>query len=153
MRRLSALCSLCLGTLALGCADKEFPPPDRAAQIAEAEEAFTLALFDTVTWESDEIRGLDGNVVYATHCRNCHGTLGEGDTEYARSRQLEVPSLVEPGWRWASWPDSVVARIYAGEVHGMPTFGVAGLTPREMDAVTYYLMQVLRPEVIDDPVH
>jgi hypothetical protein len=31
----------------------------------------------------------------------------------------------------------------------MPTWGVAGITLREMDAVTGYLLEVLRPEVLE----
>ena len=136
-----------LAALAAGCAEKTFDPPDRDAQVAEADVAFSMALFDTIAWDDPEARVFEGNVVYASYCRNCHGQMGAGDTEYAESRALEVPSLVEEEWRWADRPDSVLYRIYVGHAQGMPTWGVAGISLREMDAVTGYLMEVLRPEV------
>jgi mono/diheme cytochrome c family protein len=116
--------------------------------VARADSAFSTGVFDSIGWASDSIRAFDGNVVYATYCRNCHGTLGAGETEYARNRQLEVPSLVEPEWRYADSRDSILHRIFVGHAAGMPTWGVAGITPREMDAVTFYLTEVLRPEVL-----
>lgn len=131
------------------CTEHHFEPPDRETQVTLASAEFSMALFDTIAWESDEVRALDGNVVYASYCRNCHGQLGAGGTEYAEGRDLEVPSLVEPDWPMAPFRDSVLHRIYAGHAQGMPTWGVAGISPREMDAVTHYLLTVLRPEVIE----
>lgn len=130
------------------CAEHQFEPPSREEQVLEAETEFSMAAFDSVSWESDEVRALEGNVVYATYCNNCHGPLGRGDTEYARTRNLEVNSLVEPDWRYAQSRDSVLHRIFVGHAVGMPTWGVAGISPREMDAVTHYLLEVLRPEVL-----
>jgi len=134
--------------LTAGCAEHHFEPPDRDAQVGEAETVFSMAAFDSISWESDDQRALDGNVVYSTYCRNCHGPLGEGGTEYALNRDLDVPSLVEPDWRYAASRDSVLHRIFVGHASGMPTWGVAGITLREMDAVTHYLLEVLRPEVL-----
>jgi mono/diheme cytochrome c family protein len=91
---------------------------------------------------------MEGNLVYASHCRSCHGTVGEGGTDYALERGLEVPSLVDPAPLRGNVRDSVLEIIYTGHVRGMPTWGVAGISPREIDAVTYYLLQVLRPEVL-----
>lgn len=136
-----------LGTA--GCAEHHFEPPDREAQVAQADSQFSMALFDTVTWGEEEDRGLEGNVVYSTYCRNCHGPLGEGGTDYAATRDLDVPSLVEPDWRFAGARDSILHRIYVGHSAGMPTWGVAGISLKEMDAVTHYLLDVLRPEVLE----
>ena len=148
-RRVLVPLAVSLITAALGgCGEKTFYPPDRDAQVARADSAFSTGVFDSIGWASDSIRAVDGNVVYATYCRNCHGTLGAGETEYARNRQLEVPSLVEPEWRYADSRDSILHRIFVGHAAGMPTWGVAGITPREMDAVTFYLTEVLRPEVL-----
>lgn len=146
VRRLAGVTLAC--ALAAGCVEHNFEPPDREAQVAEAETAFTMTAFDSISWESDDQRALDGNVVYSTYCRNCHGPLGEGGTEYALNRDLDVPSLVEPEWRFAAARDSVLHRIFVGHASGMPTWGVAGISPREMDAVTHYLLEVLRPEVL-----
>jgi mono/diheme cytochrome c family protein len=145
----SRLVLVLLATAALSaCAKHEFEPPDQEARLADAEARFTEVVWDTITWESAGQRELEGNGVFAAKCRNCHGPLGRGGTEYAESRGLEVPSLVEPGWSMAGQPDSVRHRVFVGHVTGMPTWGVAGITPREIDAVSYYLLQELRPEVL-----
>lgn len=140
---------LLTGVLVAGCGDREFEPPDREARVEAAAADFTMAVFDTVTWADPDERAFRGNVVYATHCRSCHGSVGEAGTDYARERGLEVPSLVRKDWRLAGARDSVLHRIFVGHAAGMPTWGVAGLTPREMDAVTHYLLEVLRPEVLE----
>lgn len=146
--KMAALAVLGLG--AAGCAEHHFEPPDRETQVAQADSEFSVAAFDSIAWADPEERGLAGNVVYSTYCRNCHGPLGRGGTDYARTRNLEVPSMVEAEWRYAQSRDSVLHRIYVGHAQGMPTWGVAGLTPRETDAVTYYVLEVLRPEVVGD---
>jgi hypothetical protein len=58
--------------------------------------------------------------------------------------------LVAPGGPNAGHPDSVRHLIFIGHAHGMPTWGVAGLTDREVDAVAFYLTEVLRPEVLGE---
>lgn len=144
-----ALTATLVAVLATGaCQKHEFEPPDREDQVVEASRRFTPALFDTVTWEADSIRAQDGNAVYAATCRRCHGTLGRGDTELAQERELDVPSLVEPDWPYAASIDSVRARIFSGHAEGMPTFGVARLSPREIDGVAWYILHQLRPDVL-----
>ncbi len=145
-RRLTGL--LLLVPVLHGCSEHRFEPPDREEQVARADSLFTPALFDSVTWASDSVRALQGNVVYSTYCRNCHGTLGAGGTDYARNRDLDVPSLVEEDWRYDGQRDSILHRLFVGHAAGMPTWGVAGIDAREMDAVTWYVMEVLRPEVL-----
>jgi mono/diheme cytochrome c family protein len=130
------------------CEKHEFEPPDRDDQILDADVTYSPALFDTIAWPTDSIRALDGNVVFSTYCRNCHGTLGKGATEYAAERDLEVPSIVAEKWRFEASPDSVRHKVFVGHTRGMPTWGVAGLTPREIDAVTHYILDVLRPELL-----
>ncbi|HSR43479.1 MAG TPA: c-type cytochrome [Longimicrobiales bacterium] len=139
----------CLGVGACG-PEHEFEPPDREEQVAEADTLFSAAVFDTLTWPSDEARALEGNVVYSSRCRQCHGPLGRGGTDYATERDLDVSSLVEPGWEYADDPDGVRRRIFAGHPEGMPTFGVAGITPREIDATAFYILERLRPEVLGE---
>lgn len=132
-----------------GCGEYEFEPPDREAQVSEAAEQFSMAAYDTVTWASDSIRALEGNVVWSSQCRNCHGPLGMGATAYAENQGLDVPSVVGADWRYAGQRDSVLLRIHSGHADGMPTWSVAGISPREIDAVAYYLLEVLRPEVVN----
>jgi len=130
------------------CQKYEFEPPDRQERVQAAEVTYSPALFDTIAWDTDEARALEGSEVFAAKCRNCHGTLGEGDTEYGRMRKLTVPSLVEADWPYAASIDSVRHRIFVGHEAGMPTWGVAGITPREIDGVALYLLEHLRREML-----
>lgn len=140
-----------LAVLVGGCSrEKTFEPPDRDQRIADAETVFEAVVFDSITWADDVLRAREGNSVYAARCRNCHGTLGAGSTAYAENRGLSVPSLVEREWRYAASMDSVRHRIFVGHRAGMPTWGVAGLTPREIDAVAFYVLEDLRPEILGD---
>lgn len=131
--------------LLVGCEGHEFHPPDREAQVSEADSIYSSALFDTVAWDSAAARARQGNAVYAATCRRCHGTLGRGETEYARQQEVEVPSLVRADWEYRT-VDQVRRRIFTGHSEGMPTFGIARLEPREIDAVSYYILEVLRPD-------
>lgn len=136
--------------LTSACEKHEFEPPDREGRVASADSLYSAVLFDTVQWESAEVRRRQGNAVYAGDCRRCHGTLGRGDTDYAREQGLDVPSLVGEDFAYET-VDEVRRRIFVGHAEGMPNFGVGGLTPREIDAVATYVLQVLRPEAAAGP--
>lgn len=131
--------------VAAACEKHEFERPSREAQVVQADSLLTPETFDTISWPSDSVRAFEGNNAYAANCRTCHGYLGEGGTEYARQRNLDPPSLIREDW---PYPDieSVRYRIFVGHPAGMPTWGVAGITPREIDAIAYYILNVLRPE-------
>ncbi|MCG6988106.1 MAG: cytochrome c [Gemmatimonadetes bacterium] len=129
------------------CEQKHFQPPNRAAQVAEAQMLYSQKLFDSVTWASDSVRSFQGNEVYAEKCRRCHGTVGEAGTQYAKDRGLKVPSLVRPDWKYESL-DSLRKMVFTGHSGGMPIYGVAGISPREIDAVAYYVLYTLRPDVL-----
>lgn len=138
---------LAAGLGALGaCEQHEFEPPERAAQVEQADSLFSPALFDTVTWSSDSLRLAVGNDMFSARCRRCHGYLGEGGPAEVRGRQIQVPSLVEPEWAYANDMEAIRHRIFTGHPDGMPTWGVAGLTVREVDAVAYYIEALLRPD-------
>lgn len=128
--------------------DQKYEPPDREQRVAEASAAFDPGVFDTLSWTGDSARVVAGNRLYAAECRQCHGYLGSGDTEYARERGLDVPSLVEPDWRLADSVSAVRRSIYEGHTAGMPSWGVGRLTPRQIDAVAFYVLEQLRPKVI-----
>ena len=152
MSRRGVLLCLFIPGLALSmaaCQEKTFAPPDRTRQVAQADSIFGTMTFDTITWDSDEARGTAGNAVFSAKCRNCHGPLGRGATEYAAERSLDVPSLVEPGWGFADDLPGIRRRVFGGHEDGMPTWGVAGISLREIDAAAYYLIEVLRPEVLE----
>jgi mono/diheme cytochrome c family protein len=145
----AAVTGLTLAAWLTACGgDYEFEPPDREGQVEEADSSFSQAMFDTVEWESEEVRLLEGNVVFSSKCRQCHGPLGRGGTEYASERGLAVPSLVTPDWEYAGDLEAVRRRIFVGHPSGMPTWGVAGISPREIDAVAFYIVERLRPDVL-----
>ncbi|MHB1194952.1 MAG: c-type cytochrome [Longimicrobiales bacterium] len=129
------------------CGHHEFEPPDREAKVREAEASYTPELFDTLAWDSAGARYVLGNRVYVEQCRTCHGSLGQGGTDYAVAQGLEVPSLTQPGWSLADL-DSLHRVISVGHATGMPVFGDHDLTPREIDAVAGYILDVLRPDVL-----
>lgn len=138
-----------LAVLLGGCkGGHHFDPPSREKQVAQADSAYSPAIFDTIAWPSDSAREFDGNNTYAARCRKCHGELGEGGTPYAIERNLNPPSLVRPGWPYGDDIEKVRHRIFIGHPGGMPTWGVAGITPREIDAVAYYIVKELRPEML-----
>jgi len=136
--------------LLLACGH-DFEPPDRGERIRAAEAQYSAELFDSVTWTSREARVQEGNAVYAEDCRRCHGHLGRGATDYAAERRLDVPSLVEADWQLADL-GALRREIYVGHETGMPTFGQGGLSLRQIDAVSAYILDVLRPEVLGDAV-
>ena len=146
LRVLAAVLLLAAGMTA--CKGHEFHPPDRDERVAAALAEFELLRFDTIGWESDPSRLQAGNEVYATTCRRCHGTVGEGQTDYARTRNLDVPSLVEPEWQWSDSLEALRRQVYTGHAAGMPTFSLSGVTPREIDAVSAYIIFQLRPDVL-----
>lgn len=151
MRGTLAAPILLAATLILaGCEEHEFHPPDRAEHVARADSAYDTAGFDSIAWSSDADRIAAGNLVYADDCRRCHGPLGKGDTEYAASREMDVPSLVEPDWEYGDDIDAVRRRIFTGHPDGMPTWGVGRLSARQVDAVAYYLVAQLRTEVLEN---
>lgn len=128
------------------CAKHEQEPPSREERVAQADSIFTPELFDTIAWTSDADRAFVGNNAYAAQCRDCHGWIGQGETGYAREHGIDVPSLVRVDWPWQDM-GAMRRRIFTGHPAGMPTWGVAGISLREIDAVAYYVLFVLRPEV------
>lgn len=147
LRPLTALLTLLVLPFAGACEKHEFEPPSRAERMIAADSLITTELFDTIAWESEQARAFEGNNAYAAHCRTCHGYLGAGDTDYARQYDIDVPSLVRADWPYAD-VEAMRRRIFTGHPAGMPTWGVAGITPREIDAVAHYILHVLRPEVL-----
>jgi len=130
-----------------GCKGHEFEAPSDGERLSEAASAFTEEMFDTIAWPDRSDMLIEGAATYAASCRDCHGTRGEGGTEYAASRGLNVPTLIREGWPYARIED-LRRTIFTGHPYGMPTHGIAGLAPREIDAVARYLNEQLRPEFL-----
>lgn len=151
MKRAMAAAVAVAALTSAACEGHDFEPPDRSQEVRRAASAYGPSLFDTVSWGSAGEAADAGNLVYVEECRNCHGSLGRGDTEYGRERGLEVPSLVEAEWPKAH-VDSVRRAVYAGHEAGMPVFGAHKLTLRQIDAVAAYVLDVLRPDVLGPAV-
>ncbi len=134
--------------MALGACGHHFEPPDRGERVSRAEALYSSDLFDSVTWEGDAQRAFQGNEVYASWCRRCHGTLGAGATDYAQARGLHVPSLVHSEWAYTEDLGSLRRRIFVGHENGMPSEGLGALSPREIDAVAFYVLAQLRPDAL-----
>jgi len=145
--RLTKFTCAAAAALAVAACGHHFEPPDKEAQVRDAQALYSPALFDSLTWVSDSARSFDGNEIYAEKCRRCHGPLGKGGTEYEEKLGLHVPSLVRPVWPLAQI-DSLRRRIFVGHTGGMPIYGVAGLPPRDIDAVAGYILNTLRPDVL-----
>jgi mono/diheme cytochrome c family protein len=138
--------AVCAALLAACGGDGGTPSPEREARVAEAEAAYSTTLFDTITWASERERAVAGDLAYATHCRNCHGPTGEGDTEYARTQRVDVPSLVDGGAPGATDIEAVRRRIFTGHPGGMPSWGITGVAPRDIDAAAFFIVERLLPE-------
>lgn len=141
----AALVALVAVALLAGCKEHEFHPPDREEQVQVAHGRYHQADFDTIAWPDSAARMIAGNEVFAAHCRKCHGPLGEGGTEYARTQELDVPSLVRADWPYDSL-GAVRERVFAGHPEGMPSWGIGRLTLREIDAVAWYVQYALRAD-------
>jgi mono/diheme cytochrome c family protein len=148
-RPAGVLVCLLAGACIAACAgDDGYDPPDPAQRIELADSLYTPALFDTIAWASDQERITAGNLVYADYCRRCHGTVGEGGVARVAGSDIVVPSLVTAHWRYHDDIESVRQRTFTGHTGGMPSLGISRLTPREVDAVAFYILEQLRPEML-----
>jgi mono/diheme cytochrome c family protein len=131
----------------LGCAGDA---PDLPGDQVEAASVLPAslpdpALFDSIAWPDARL-GMDrGATVYAYSCAKCHGDTGAGDGHYQlQGRMLQPPSFLTPDWRFAHDMAGLREAVFAGNDRGMPHWGDAGLSPRDMDAVARYILYGLR---------
>lgn len=148
--------ALLLAALALGCGGEpaqEAPSPAARAdaEVARADSAWDPAVFDTVTWNRAVTRSDRGRTVYYYSCSKCHGPEGEGQGSMARRNELEVPSIVAPDWAYDGRVDSIRRAVFVGHRSGMPSWGLTDLTLRDLDAVAYYVDDLLPEERVDEP--
>ena len=155
---------LCMGAVgiaiaaALGCSAGETPADKEAAirqaradSVAMAEQLFDPTVFDTLTWESDDVRFQRGGLVWRSSCEKCHGGRGIGDGAAAEQLEMQVPSLIAPDWAYAGDLQGIRKRIFVGHASGMPNWGLHGLKYRDIDAAAGYISQVLRPPAPASP--
>lgn len=112
----------------------------RADSVAMAEEAYQPAAFDSIAWGSENERLMRGEDVWNFSCGDCHGWQGQGDGPVATRHEYDVPDFTAADWD-AGDVDSLRHRVYVGHESEMPSWGLYGLTYRDVDAVTYYIDQ------------
>lgn len=125
------------------------PEPDRAQARADSVEMaaaqYDTAAFDTLAWESQEERINRGALVYRISCEKCHGQQGRGDGRVAAAADtINPPSFVDPEWDLAGDLGAMRAKVFSGTTEGMPHWGLHGLTYKDIDAVTAYILEVIR---------
>lgn len=148
-----ALAAVLLGVGCGGEQAADASPATRTAatDVARADSLYHPAVFDTVRWNRWVDRSDRGRVVYYYSCAKCHGPEGEGGGSRARGRELDVPSIVDPGWRYDGRIDSIRRVVFVGHRSEMPSWGVTTLTLRDMDAVAHYVDELLPEERVEEP--
>lgn len=120
----------------------------RADSVAMADSLYDAAVFDTLTWESDEARLERGAVVWRSSCEKCHGANGGGNGEAALEFQLQVPSFMVTGWQYEGDVQALRHRVFVGyagpQAYRMPSWGVY-VTYRDIDAVAHYIAANMGP--------
>lgn len=119
--------------------------------MARADSLWNPAAFDTIGWNTSVARSDRGRVVYYYSCTKCHGPEGEGQGSVARRRGLEVPSIVAPDWAHDGQIDSIRRAVFVGHRSEMPSWGLSEMTLRDLDAVAYYVDDLLPEERVEEP--
>jgi mono/diheme cytochrome c family protein len=139
-----ALVTLLLSAGCGGSGDREArnAPADSTALAAAL---LTPETFDTIQWPSDSAALARGAVVWSYSCRKCHGDWGAGDGGFVqRGDTVRPPSFLAPDWQYATDRHGMRERVFTGTNDGMPHWGMVGLKPRDVDAVTLYIQRGLR---------
>ena len=140
--------------VASGCGGGEEDPEPvvdeaqaHADSVARAEEAYSPASFDTVSFESDSAAVSRGAIVWMYSCQKCHGIEGAGDGGFVlEGDTLRPPSFLEAGWEYAEGGEPLWRQVFRGNAEGMPHWGLVGLKEKDVVAVSRYITQVLRPK-------
>lgn len=152
-RKLAGLmCVLLFGPGACGGSEEEVPqvPKEealraaRADSVAQAAEMYDVAVFDTLTWESDNARWERGGVVWSFTCQRCHGADGAGNGPDAVSFGIAVPDITGADWPYADDLPAIRERIFVGHESEMPSMGLIGLSYADVDAAAHYINDLLR---------
>jgi mono/diheme cytochrome c family protein len=137
---------------AVGCQRGESEAEIQARRLAAeadtvqmAEDMYDASVFDTITWESPQVRLERGAVVYRSSCGKCHGPNGGGNGEAAMQYQIEVPSFLAPEWQYAGDVVAIRHATFVGHTGEMPEWGIVGLKYKDLDAVAGYIAETLAP--------
>lgn len=142
--------ALALSLAVAACAEagtEQEDAPTSADTLAQALAAFDPAVFDTVTWDSEAAAVARGADVFKWACATCHGETGRGDGEYEiEGHTLRPPSFQDPHWRFRNDSEGLKRYIFAGNVMGMPHWGLRRMAARDIVALDLYI----RTELIQD---
>ena len=152
MRRRSMLLTTLL--IAAGCgpsAEEQAAEAEAARQqaiadtLAMAEATYEPAAFDSIQWVEQSEAIARGQVVFSYSCAKCHGRAGDGTGGFVQQGDtLRPPSFLIEDWRFRDDHEGLRRQIFVGTANGMPHWGLEGLTPRDMDAVGYFIRFSLR---------
>lgn len=122
-------------------------PPSATDTVTVAQAQFSDASFDTVKWASDSVRVARGADVFKWACAECHGPegYGNGGKVTPKGDTLRPPNFHDAAWRLAGDTEAVRKKVYSGNVLGMPHWGLRRMEPRDIDAVSHYILTVLHP--------
>jgi mono/diheme cytochrome c family protein len=145
---------LALAAISTGCGggepaqdQEEGPTQAQRDTMAMAAEAYDPAAYDTITWDSLGAAVERGQVVYQFSCQKCHGADGAGEAGFVRGGDtLRPPSFAAPDWELAGDTAGIREQIFVGTAESMPHWGLAGLKPRDIEAVSIYILETMRPE-------
>ena len=113
----------------------------RADSVARAEALYDEAAFDSIVWRSDQARFERGENVWSFSCSDCHGPEGRGNGPDATRFEYDMPDFELADWEYAGDLSAIRHRVFVGHESEMPTWGLYGLTHRDVDAVAYYVDQ------------
>jgi len=134
------------------------PPADEPAQDAAQQAAaradsvqmalaqFDSTVCDTVTWATEQEALERGSLVFRISCAKCHGDGGRGNGNFVhKGDTLRPPSFLAADWKYAEDRHGLQRAIYTGSTLDMPYWGLVGLKYRDLDAVSRYILDFLRP--------
>ncbi len=61
-----------------------------------------------------------------------------------------MPDMLAADWSWAGDVAAIRHRVFVGHETEMPSWGLYGLSYRDVDAVAGHIEEVLRPLAVED---
>jgi mono/diheme cytochrome c family protein len=141
MRRIAIPAGIALTLAAAACEIERAPTMDpEEVQVAEAEERYDPAAFDTVVWASQGAAIERGREIYTWVCADCHGPEGRGDGgRVIDGDTIRPPSFHRPDWPYAEDPQELQHKVFVGNTLGMPHWGLRLMRPRDIVALEQYI--------------
>jgi mono/diheme cytochrome c family protein len=129
-----------------GCGGDDTPPASssHADSVGIALSQLTAETFDTVQWASDSVALARGALVWSTSCQKCHDADGSGDAGFVQHGDtLRPPDFTADTWALGHDREALRRQVFTGTEEGMPHWGLIGLKPRDVDAVSLYIQRTL----------